>query len=143
MSDADEHDASGLLSYRQLADRIEQALGARPALSTLRAAAADSGRGTPRTRLTAGLPAPTARAAPGGPALFDAAAVQAWLAAHPRRLIRQEQQRLIRTPTPQRPRAVAHARRAGLSWRQVAEAFAQADGTSYTRQWAQQRYRDA
>ena len=142
MSDADEHDASGLLSYRQLADRIEQALGVRPALSTLRAAAADSDRGTPRTRLTAGLPAPSARAAAGGAALFDADAVQAWLAAHPRRRISHEQDRLLRAPAAQRPQAVAHARRAGLSWRQVADALAQADGTSYTRQWAQQRYRD-
>lgn len=135
-------DVAGVLTYRELADQIEQAFGVRPALSTLRAAAADSRRGTTRTRLTAGLPPPV-RPSPAGPALFDTAAVQAWLAGHPWRRLRQEQERLMRRPAAQRPQAVAEARRAGLSWRQIADALSEADRTSYTRQWAQQRYRDA
>lgn len=130
-----------LLSYADLANRVEQALGVRPALSTLRAAAATDARSGVRTRLTAGMPGPVT-SGPAGRALFRASEVQAWLAEHPRRRLRRQQERLRDAPHQSRPRAVAAARAAGLSWQQVADALAEADGTTYSRQWAQQRYRD-
>lgn len=129
-----------LLTYHQLADRVELSLGVRPALSSLRAAAAVDGRGTPRGRLTAGLPAPVDTTGAGGRRLFSAATVDAWLAGHPRRRITDLQHQLAAASPAQRPQAVAAARCAGLSWAQVAEALAAADGRTYSRQWAQQRY---
>lgn len=135
--------ADELLTYRQLADRIEQALGVRPALSSLRAAAAVDGRGHARTRLTAGLPTPVEAAGAAGQTLFRASAVDAWLAEHPRRRIARLQQHLAQVPAADRAGAVAQARRDGLSWSQIAVALASADGTTYSRQWAQQRYRDS
>ena len=135
--------ADELLTYRQLADRIEQALGVRPALSSLRAAAAVDGRGHARTRLTAGMPAPAEAAGAAGQTLFRASAVDAWLAEHPRRRIARLQQHLAQVPPADRAGAVAQARRDGLSWSQIAAALASADGTTYSRQWAQQRYRDS
>jgi len=131
------------LTYRELADRIEQQLGVRPALSTLRAAAAVSGRGTMRTRITAGLPAPARAPDSAGRTVFSAAKVDRWLATHPRNRLRREQARLTAAAAERRPQAVAKARQAGLSWQQVADALAAADGVTRTRQWAQQRYRGA
>jgi hypothetical protein len=131
------------LTYALLADRIEAELGVRPALSTLRAAAADSNRGNPGTRLTAGMPAPLKTPDARGRTQFSAAAVDRWLARHPRRRIRREQDRLAATPAAQRARAVAHARAAGLSWAHIATALGEADARTYSRQWAQQRYRQA
>lgn len=132
--------AEDLLTYRQLADRVERALGVRPALSSLRAAAATAGRGVARTRLTAGLPAPTSTTDATGQRLFLAAEVDAWLAGHPRRRIADHQRDLAAAPISQRPQAVAAARAAGLSWREIADALTDADGRAYSRQWAQQRY---
>jgi hypothetical protein len=129
------------LTYAEVADRIEQELGVRPALSTLRAAAADRRRGTTRTRLTAGMPAPAAPPRSGAPTLFSAAAIDRWLAKHQRRRIRMLQERVIAATPSHRTRVVRRAREAGLSWQEIADAINEADGTTHSRQWAQQRYR--
>lgn len=128
------------LTYRDVADRIEAALGVRPAPSTLRAAAAVSGRGATRARITAGLPAPLPEPDAAGRTVFDAGAIDQWLAQHPRNRIHREQYRLAEAGPAERAAAVAHARGAGLSWQQVAEALGRTDGKSRSRQWAQQRF---
>jgi hypothetical protein len=128
------------LTYPELVARIEQALGVRPALSTLRAAAAVQNRGKTRTRVTGDMPASAPSPDPAGRTVFNAAAIDRWLARHPRRRIRQRQERLLTVSASRRPQAVAGARQAGLSWQQIADALGEADGTTYTRQWAQQRY---
>lgn len=128
-------------TYEQVADRIEVELGVRPALSTLRAAAAASSRGTnSRVRVTAGMPAPLSRPV-GGRTVFSAPAIDRWLAHHPSRTVTAAMDRLARAGrTAARGAAVVRAREAGLSWQQVADALGTADGTRYSRQWAQQRY---
>ena len=132
-----------LYTLAEVADRISQELHVRPALSTLRAAAADARRGSTPARLTDGLPAPLNPGRHGSQTLFDPNAVDAWLAHHPRRRIRQLQDRLAAASPEFRHRAVATARRAGLSWQQIAAAISRADGRRYSRQAAQQRYRFA
>jgi len=128
------------LTYEQLASRIETELGTRPAPSTLRAAAATRTRRPRRADLTAGMPAPLPGRDSQRRAVFDAAAVEDWLRHHPRVQIRRHQQQLAVTARADRPSVVTAARAAGLSWQQIADACATADATSYTKQWAQQRY---
>jgi hypothetical protein len=129
-------------SYAEVADRVEAVLGVRPQLSTLRAAAAADARvrGTnSRVRVTAGMPAPI-KQVPGYPTEFDANAIEHWLANHPRAQGTQQMQLLANASPKQRDKAVARARAAGLSWQQIADAIGQAEGKTYSRQWAQQRY---
>lgn len=127
-------------TYAELADRIEEAFGERPTESTLRAAASATGRGTnSRVRITAGMPAPLPDLIDGR-AVFSAVAIDRWITHHPRLRVAREQQRLTKAARKRRVEAVARARRAGLSWQQVADALGTADGRSYTRQWAQQRF---
>lgn len=127
-------------TYTELADRIAEVLGERPSESTLRAAPAAGGRETnSRVRLTAGMPAPLAgRVA--GRTVFAAAAVESWLAAHPRSEVRRAQDRLVAAPAHERVAAVRRGRQAGLSWQQIADALGAADGRRYSRQWAQHSY---
>ena len=129
------------LTYAELADRIEQALGERPAVSTLRAAP-QAGRYAALSRITHGIPAPLPGSA-GGRVLFDAAEVDQWLADHPRRELRRQQQLLIDAPLEQRPAAVAAARTAGLSWQRIADALTEADGAPHSKQAVQQRHKRA
>lgn len=128
------------LTYEQLASRIETVLGTRPALSTLRAAAATRTRRPRRSDLTAGMPAPLPERDSHHRTVFDSPAIEEWLHTHPRLQIRHHQQRLTAAARSERSTAVAAARAAGLSWQQVADACAAADATSYTKQWAQQRF---
>lgn len=128
------------LSYIELAERIHQVLGVRPAVSTLRAATANRDRPGRGTAVTTGMPAPLAQRDLAGRAQFDPAAVDTWLRRHPQLTIRRNQQTLRTAPVSKRETAVGKARAAGLSWQQVADACAAADGANYTRQWAQQRY---
>lgn len=134
--------AKQYLSYSQVADRIEAALGVRPAPSTLRAAAADNSRGGTRIRVTAGMPAPVPPH-PGGndPPRFDATAIDRWLADHPRLKRSRSRQRLVAAPAGRREQAVARAVREGLSWQVIAGALGEADGASYSRQGVHARYR--
>ena len=75
---------AGQYTYDQVADRIVTELGLpRPALSTLRAAAATAVRGTnQRVRVTAGMPRPL-QGRVNRQVVFDAAAIDTWLADHP------------------------------------------------------------
>lgn len=114
-------DLPATYTYEQLAAAIEQALGVRPALSTLRAAQAEARTavGTRRRSLTAGMPAPLPST--GGPALFDAATVDRWLADHPRRALQKATEQAtdaLRAGTSE-AQVVARARENGLSWRQI------------------------
>jgi len=126
------------LTYDQLADRIEQELGVRPATSSLRAVA--HSRRRRRTAVTAGMPAPEPTRDTRRRTVFDADAIDTWLAQHPHVQIRRLQQRITAAPLARRTAVVAAAREAGLSWQHIADACAAADGRSYTKQWAQQRF---
>jgi len=129
------------LTYTELADRIEAEIGIRPALSTLRAAATTSTRyGRRIDAITAGMPAPKPTRDSRRRAILDAAAIDAWLNSHPRKTIHHHQQQISTASLARRPTAVAEARCAGLSWQHIADACATADGRSYTKQWAQQRF---
>ncbi len=128
------------LSYDQLAEHIHQVLGHRPATATLRAAAATRHRPGRGTAVTTGMPALLATRDPAGRAQFDAAAVATWLRQHPQLTIRRHQQAMTEAPLAGRAAAVTTARAAGVSWQEIADACAAADNTTYTRQWAQQRY---
>lgn len=133
------------LSYADLADLLELHFGVRPALVTLRAAAqrqkgpAAPGRAAGSTAsITAGIPAPLPDRQG-----FDAADVAVWIADHPWRARATAYERLSDTSATepeQRQAAVKAAREAGLSWSDVARAIAIADGVTFTRQAAQQRY---
>lgn len=114
---------SDRLTYAQVADRIEAALGERPALSAL----------------TAGMPSPTP-GDPGSPSLFEAAAIDSWLANHPRHAWPRLLEDLAAAAPEQRSAAVAAARAAGISWQRIVDAINAADGTTWTRQWAQQKF---
>lgn len=131
---------SDRLTYAQVADRIEAALGERPALSALRAGATRQRAGTSRgAALTAGMPSPTP-GDPGSPSLFEAAAIDSWLANHPRRSWPRLLEELAAAAPEQRSAAVAAARAAGISWQRIVDAINAADGTTWTRQWAQQKF---
>lgn len=128
------------LTYAQVADRIEAVLGERRALSALRAGATRERTATGlRNRITAGMPAPTP-GAPGSPSLFDEDEIEAWLAQHPRREWVALREQLVAASPADRPAVVSRARAAGMSWRAIADIVNAADGTTWTRQWAQQKY---
>ena len=134
---------AGQYTYDQVADRIAAELEVpRPALSTLRAAAATANRspGTnQRVRVTAGMPRPL-EGRVDRQVLFDATAIDTWLANHPARAARRARAALAAAAPEDRQAAVDQARASGLSWAEVADALAAAEGTTRTRQWAQQRY---
>lgn len=128
------------LTYAEVAARIEAVLGERPSLTTLRDAASRAATlPNPRNRVTAGMPRPTP-GPPGSPSLFDAAEVDAWLASHPRRTWSDLRAAIADAKPEERAAAVASARAAGISWQTVADVINAADGTDFTRQWAQQKY---
>ena len=134
---------AGHYTYDQVADRIVAELDVpRPALSTLRAAAATAGRtrGTnQRVRVTAGMPRPL-QGRVDRQVLFDATVIDTWLANHPARAARRARAALAAAAPEDRQAAVDQARASGLSWAEVADAIAGAEGISRTRQWAQQLY---
>ena len=133
-------------SYADVATRLEQALGERPSLSTLRAAAAAARRTRPGTtaprRLTAGMPRPL-DTPPGQEARFLATAIEAWLEDHPR--VRQARAReLLARALAQGGSeipAVAQARASGLSWRTIVDELSAADGRRRTIQGVTWQYR--
>lgn len=129
-----------LLSYTELAERIHQVLGHRPAVATLRAAAATRDRYSRTAGVTTGMPAPLDARDAAGRAQFDASAIDAWLERHPQLTIRRHQRAVSEASLAQRAEAVGAARAAGVSWQEVADACGAADHRPYTRQWAQQRY---
>lgn len=142
-----------VVTYEDLAARIAAVLGVdRPAVSTLRAAAAARGRSssarTTRSRLTAGMPAP---ARFHGRAYFDPEEVEDWLQGHPWLLARQARAELVdaaaraarlggATGKAELRTAVGRARNAGLSWRAITAALADS-GTARSVQAVHKRFR--
>lgn len=137
---------AGDYDYDQVADRIVAELGVpRPARSTLRAAAATASRSSGtnrRVRVTAGMPRPR-EGRVDGQVLFDATAIDTWLANHPARAVRRVSAALAAAAPEDRQAAVDQARASGLSWAEVADAIAGAEGITRTRQWAQHLYGSA
>ncbi|MGV1010108.1 MAG: hypothetical protein ACOYBY_16125 [Dermatophilaceae bacterium] len=133
-------------TYRQLAARVEEVLGARPSLSSLRAAGAETRRTRSvrrRPRLTVGMPAPQPSSSPTAPALFSQAEVEHWLAHHPRAGFLAPYRALVAAaagPAQDLDAAVGRARRDGLSWQHVAEALSEGSGITRSRSWAHLHY---
>ncbi len=133
-------------SYEQLAARIEEVLGVRPSLSTLRAAAAEARR-TPtsraRARITVGLPAPLPTASRTAPVHFDATLIEAWLAEHPRliwmRASERFRQRLERGEDVDT--VVRQALSEGLPWRTITSLLHDRGGEPGTLAGIHRRYR--
>lgn len=126
------------LSYDELADRIEAVLGERPALVTLRTAVVRPSRRKVSSSLTAGLPAPVASV--GNRPGFSVDVVEEWLAHHPRLRRAELMQRIIEATPEDRDQVIISVREEGLSWGAIAEAAGTAARTTYTKQWAQQKY---
>lgn len=131
-------------TYAEVADLIERELGIRPALSSLRAAAATDKRTEAtlsRPRLTTGMPAKVSGLS--RPARFDADAIDAWLAAHPLKVWQQTVdafQAALRGGQPPE-QAIAGARRAGLSWRQITQLWTAVDGRQRSSTTVHARFR--
>jgi len=132
--------------YLELADLIEQQLGIRPSLSTLRSAAARPADPALSARLTTGMPQPLPPHTK--PARFDADAIDDWLDHHPMLTHRIRDQRLHdlttavgHSDTNAIPHAVTQARKAGASWSAITTAL-QAGGWPHGRTWAYRIYKD-
>lgn len=139
--------AEATYSYREVADRVEEVLGERPSLSSLRAEAAVARR-TPTTqgvpRLTAGLPAPMPARSQTAPAAFSQRKVEAWLRRHPRRVRAAALDALVASASNPRARlavAVRKAREAGLSWRAIAEGITEGSGVTHSLAGVHKAYR--
>lgn len=121
------------IGYRELADRIEVALGHRPALATLRAASSTTRRTPgvrPRPRITVGMPAPLPAEHRTTPARFRVDDVDAWLHDHPLRAANRhtaEFRERIAAGVDE-GQAVALARADGLTWRQITAELISLDG---------------
>jgi hypothetical protein len=133
-------------TYRQVAERMEQVLGGRPALSSLRAASSEARRTKSvrrRPRLTLGMPAPQPARSRTAPALFSQAEIEHWLTHHPRVQFLTSYRALVAAaagPAKNLDAAVARARRDGLSWQHVAEALSEGSGITRSRSWAHLTY---
>lgn len=131
-------------------DRVETTLGERPSANDVhRESVRSANRPNARVRLMAGLPAPLNSG--DGALEFDPAAVEAWLAAHPRlqrasqleELYEQLVASLDATPRQGdqlRADAIHRARSVGLSWAQIADQIGLVDGREVTRQAVAKRY---
>ncbi|WP_043650846.1 hypothetical protein [Cellulosimicrobium cellulans] len=129
--------------YAEVAERIEQELGVRPALSTLRAATAKAEESTKSSpRVTAGMPAPLPSSARTVPAQFDRAAIERWLRRHPRKLERRavEEAAAALSRGDAEADVVAKARADGLSWRAITEILNNHDGRARSTSAVHKRY---
>lgn len=133
-------------TYAEVADLIEREFGVRPSLSMLRAEAAEARR-RPGTevlpRLTIGLPGPLEGPGRPAPARFDADAVDAWLATHPRRAWHR-MDAALRAGLEEDlsvEAAITAARRGGMSWAQIRNALADVRGDTRTRAGVYYAYR--
>lgn len=131
-------------SYPDLADRIAEVLGTRPALSTLRSASAREQRPLDYPpRLTAGMPRPIPSTPP-APARFRIREVEQWLATHPwvrQRAALDDVTAAAAGTEEQLQAAVAQARAAGASWTALTAAL-QAGGWPHGRAWTHRLFRD-
>lgn len=131
-------------SYDQVAERIEQVLGEQPSKSALRAAPLRQRRTRGRRPgLTAGMPAPLPSPSKTIRARFSAAAIEEWLALHPRlewaRAIRDAKADLAAGQPTEDVVSAAFAR--GLSWRQITAILNDHDGGHRSVSGVHKRYR--
>lgn len=131
-------------TYEQVADLIQRVLGVRPALSTLRAAAAKQQRSPAsarHSRLTAGMPAPY-RVKSGAPSVFLADEIDAWLNDHPQLRHDAAREQLLADVRAGRPESLAvdDARSRGMSWAAIASTLQSSDGRRRSRQGMHQAY---
>lgn len=135
-----------LYTYPQVADRIEEELGVRPSLSSLRAEAAESRRRARRgglPRLTMGLPDPEPRASTTAVVHFSRTTIETWLRRHPRRRYEAARQAVTTAasgPKRQLEVAVRRARRAGVSWTHITEALSAGSSSPANRSWTHRRF---
>lgn len=133
-------------TYRQVADRVEEVLGERPSLSSLRAEAA-KGRQTPTTqarpRLTLQLPAPLPHVPGARPVRFSAEEVERWLQNHPRLRWAQamERARSALEEGQEPAQVVEEVLSAGASWRNVVQLLAGVPDQPQTLTGVHKRYR--
>lgn len=123
-----------LLTYEQVADRIEAALGTRPAISTLRTASSG------KAGIVAEMPKPYyPRHGPRSP-LFAEPDIAKWLENHPW----QRRDRLVAAieaaTDSTLPTAVRSARADGVSWRRITAAVTKATGAPVSQPTAIKRY---
>lgn len=132
-------------TWEQLAERVYEVIGQRPARATVRAGVAYAQQGTPRTRrgLLAGMPAPEPPVSRTSPSRFDAQKVEAWLAEHPllqERGVAQALHRALVESGADVEAAVGQARRDALSWARITAVLNDA-GDARTRQAVFAAYR--
>lgn len=133
-------------TYPQVADRIEEELGVRPSLSSLRAAAAEGRRSGHRSgipRLTMGMPDPEPRASATAAVHFSGSAIDAWLRRHPRRRYQAATQTVTAAASgPQRKleTAIRRARAVGVSWTDITKALSAGSATPASRAWTHRRF---
>ncbi len=125
-------------SYAEVRARLREELGVDVTESTLRAGFAEAG--TPTSRVTAGMPAPLPAVHRNRPARFDAAAIEAWLATHPRLHQEAALAAIGSASASELTRLVAQARVLHVSWARIAAAISEAEGRPYSRQAAFKRY---
>ncbi len=128
-------------SYADVRARLREELGVDVAESTLRAGFAEAG--TPASRITAGMPTPLPGSGRNRPARFAAAAIETWLAMHPRRLQEAALDAIAASTAAERSSMVAQARALHVSWARIAAAIGAAEGRPYSRQAAFKRYSSA
>lgn len=133
-------------SYDDIATLLQHRLelSKPPSTSTLRTAQVRQRRPNAATSIVAGMPAPLPHRL-AGRTVFDATAIDRWIAAHPRRQRQAVWRRLVSglrrvRRDDKRTALVVAAVQAGLSWQEVADAFAEVDGQPRSRQWAHDRY---
>jgi len=133
-------------TYPQVVDRIEEELGVRPSLSSLRAAAAEGNRRGRRggiPRLTMGMPAPEPRPSATAVVHFSRTAIDSWLRSHPRRRYEAAVQAVTAAAAgPQRrlETAVRRARAVGVSWTDITSALTAGSATPASRAWTHRRF---
>ena len=126
------------LTYEEVADRIDEEFGERPAYTMLRYAVSSPSTKKVAPGLTTGLPAPVSP--PGKGVRFSAREIEDWIAHHPRRRHDELMSSIIEATPERRDQAIISARDQGLSWEAIAQAVSTATGTTYTKQGAQKKY---
>lgn len=133
------------IGYRELAERIHQALGVTPSLATLRAAGSAQRRAhttRPKPGITTGMPAPLPAPSRTSPARFDTEQIDTWLTQHP---LRQHHEAITACQTMLKDDSaedvvVAEARRRGLTWREITTLLNAHSGTHRTTAGIHKRY---